>query len=657
MVAQFFTMQGTPGTDVSPNWAAQGFNSGLVDGTPTTETLKFTNGAGKVFTGSTAWEIVAQTAGHAYGTKSGLNTPQVGVDLLIQMPASPVVASDTRFIDFLDTGGGAVARLIINSANKFRVQTAGSTTLFTLTAAHPTGTYLRAKMYVEKGTTTSNGKVIFELWDVVAGTKVHTTTVYNSITANTGILNIDVVRLGNIGGYTGTYQLGFAAIDPAATGLLPDYPTSNTSPTAAFVTSMSDLTVSCDGTLSNDPDGSIASYAWAFGDGSTGTGAFPSHTYAAPGTYTVGLIVTDNNGATSGTAVTHSVVATNPSSGVISVVKADTVSGGVNSVVKIDIPVDVSTGAQVNDLISGIVGTERGTTVRPTLAGASGVVTTSVIGSTNLALTYFWKRLTQADITLGYIRAQVTTGRGMVAIWEILSGAKDPGSPVLSALGDSGGASSPLITASGVTPTEANSYIQAFFVVVPVAAPYTRTFASASAGWVEIAEDHAGGGTGISPFVTGLRKQLGAGVSPVTGPSMSIDDVTTHVGYYAVTVSIGASLAPPVNANAGLDQSNIEPDDYVQLDGSGSTGKAPMTYAWSVVSGPTPFSWSAQNIQKPIVWVRGGMTPQDLILQLIVTDADGIASSPNQVKISILPADSGYFKADGTLAPYVDVML
>jgi PKD repeat protein len=48
---------------------------------------------------------------------------------------------------------------------------------------------------------------------------------------------------------------------------------------------------------SSDPDGSIASYAWTFGDGATSSSANPSHTYAAPGVYTVKLIVTDNGGA------------------------------------------------------------------------------------------------------------------------------------------------------------------------------------------------------------------------------------------------------------------------------------------------------------------------------------------------------------------------
>lgn len=52
------------------------------------------------------------------------------------------------------------------------------------------------------------------------------------------------------------------------------------------------------GASSSDPDGSIATYAWTFGDGATGTGTNPTHTYAAAGSYPVGLTVSDNMGAT-----------------------------------------------------------------------------------------------------------------------------------------------------------------------------------------------------------------------------------------------------------------------------------------------------------------------------------------------------------------------
>ena len=54
------------------------------------------------------------------------------------------------------------------------------------------------------------------------------------------------------------------------------------------------ITLSSAGSV--DPDGSIASYSWALGNGQTATGASPSVTYAAAGTYTIVLTVADNRG-------------------------------------------------------------------------------------------------------------------------------------------------------------------------------------------------------------------------------------------------------------------------------------------------------------------------------------------------------------------------
>jgi PKD repeat protein len=84
----------------------------------------------------------------------------------------------------------------------------------------------------------------------------------------------------------------------------------NQAPTAAFTSTSNQLVTSFDGSSSSDPDGSIASYAWDFGDGSTGTGVSPTHTYPAAGTYSVVLTVTDN-GAGTGT-VSHDVTVTVP---------------------------------------------------------------------------------------------------------------------------------------------------------------------------------------------------------------------------------------------------------------------------------------------------------------------------------------------------------
>ncbi|NCT66485.1 MAG: PKD domain-containing protein [Rhodanobacteraceae bacterium] len=73
--------------------------------------------------------------------------------------------------------------------------------------------------------------------------------------------------------------------------------TSNVPPTANFGFTTTGLTANfTDG--STDSDGSIASRSWTFGDGATSTATNPSHTYAAAGTYSVTLTVTDNLGAT-----------------------------------------------------------------------------------------------------------------------------------------------------------------------------------------------------------------------------------------------------------------------------------------------------------------------------------------------------------------------
>ena len=86
---------------------------------------------------------------------------------------------------------------------------------------------------------------------------------------------------------------------------------SNTRPPIAAI---SGLPGAAEGTLaafsagaSVDPNGSVVSYAWSFGDGTTASGPDVTHTYTQDGIFTVSVIVTDNDGLTDSASTTITV--------------------------------------------------------------------------------------------------------------------------------------------------------------------------------------------------------------------------------------------------------------------------------------------------------------------------------------------------------------
>ena len=97
----------------------------------------------------------------------------------------------------------------------------------------------------------------------------------------------------------------------------PPTPASNASPLAAFTLSpengQSPLAVTVDGGGSSDPDGSLNTFVWNWGDESAdNSGKTVSHTYAKTGDYIVTLTVTDNEGASSSSTKSVSVVEPTP---------------------------------------------------------------------------------------------------------------------------------------------------------------------------------------------------------------------------------------------------------------------------------------------------------------------------------------------------------
>ncbi len=102
----------------------------------------------------------------------------------------------------------------------------------------------------------------------------------------------------------------------------------NIAPTAAFTSSCTNRACTFDASTSADSDGSIASYAWDFGDGTTGSGVNPTHAYTADGSFTVTLTVTDNRGGTA--SVSHGVSVSLPTVGFVAAADA----GGGNTTAK-----------------------------------------------------------------------------------------------------------------------------------------------------------------------------------------------------------------------------------------------------------------------------------------------------------------------------------
>jgi chitodextrinase len=100
---------------------------------------------------------------------------------------------------------------------------------------------------------------------------------------------------------SGTYPASLTVTDDrgASASASKDMTVANLAPTAAFTVSCSGLRCALDASGSADPDGTLTSYGWSFGDGaSASVTTNPTvHTYPKASSYTLTLTVTDNDGA------------------------------------------------------------------------------------------------------------------------------------------------------------------------------------------------------------------------------------------------------------------------------------------------------------------------------------------------------------------------
>ncbi|WP_135820955.1 PKD domain-containing protein [Halostella litorea] len=226
------------------------------------------------------------------------NIDNVDVDFRVNdsgvADVSPKSTTDTAngrvWTNLTGNDNGTVAVYVLSSGSSDRIDvnvenvtTSAVSASFTVSDSNPqTG---QTVDFDASGSTASNGSIVSYDWDFGDGTTDSGETETHTYSSS--------------GSYTVTLTVtdDSGRTDTATRTVQVD----NQRPTASFTVSPSTPpvgeSVSFDASGSSDPDGSITSYDWEFGDGTTGSGETPTHTYSAPGTYTVTLTVTDGNGA------------------------------------------------------------------------------------------------------------------------------------------------------------------------------------------------------------------------------------------------------------------------------------------------------------------------------------------------------------------------
>jgi peroxiredoxin len=203
------------------------------------------------------------------------------------------------------------------------------------------------------------------------------------------------------------------------------------------------MAVTFNGATSTDPDGKIIRYQWLFGDGTTGSGATITHSYAQMGAFTVTLLVGDDGGATSLTTR------------IVDVASLPTQAGK-----PLDVTTTVGTPATSPALTGNKIGQRAPEIALPTLSGGM-VHLSSYLGKT--VLVEFWLSTCpgcQASMPQLEVYRSKYAEQGLVVMLVVLDRSASAATGVLQEYGYTGfvlawesSASRPTMTAYGVSVT------------------------------------------------------------------------------------------------------------------------------------------------------------------------------------------------------------
>ncbi len=195
----------------------------------------------------------------------------------------------------------------------------------------------------------------------------------------------------------------------------------NQAPTAAITgppTAVAGTPVSFSGSGSTDPDGSITTYAWTFGDGGTATGANVSHTFAAAGTFTVRLTVTDNGGLSNSRDLSVTVTSAGASVGTVSGVVSSPTRGALSGVtVSVAGGGSATTNSTGAFTIAGVAVGTRSLSLSALPAGCTAPAAQSVTVTANATVTANFTVVCATEgAPVGTLRGRVTRSGGGAGI-------------------------------------------------------------------------------------------------------------------------------------------------------------------------------------------------------------------------------------------------
>jgi len=475
------------------------------------------------------------------------------------------------------------------------------TTHFTPTATWtPAMIYAQGGLYAFDGSTTAvDGSFVFDFTDIApsgaGGTNRYYLGVYDSASGDPALLSayqlIDVAN-GNIA--TACYDLPLE-VDAGQAYAYVDYyyDDGNLRPTAVAyadpTSGQAPLLVNFDGSGSSDPDGTLVSFAWNFGDGINGSGQTISHEYDAEGDYIATLTVTDDKGATHADAVSISVSPPPPKAIYVSDIVMGLVVHGKNTAAEATVyildedgaPV---AGAAVSGVWSGLVsGSASGTT------GGGGSV---VLVSANSKSTGTFTITVSGVSASGYV---YDSGLNLKTSASISNGDTPNQKPAANAGPDQTVDLGDPVTLDGSGSSDADGTV------------------------VSHAWNFGDGGSATGAVV--FHTYAAAGIYTAT-LTVTDNDGATDTDTASITVVDGSANQPPT-ANAGSDRTALV-GDALSFDASGSSDPdgTIVSFAWNFGDGETATGMTASHAYA----AAGSYT-----VTLTVTDDDGATDTDTAV--------------------------